>query len=57
MIEIEIGALRRLTADGIRDAARRRIVPVVLVVCFLSLLMINSCTQCSADIQIQGDTL
>ncbi len=56
MIEIEIAALRLLTVDGIRDAARRRVVPVVLVVCLLSLLMINSCTQCSADIQIQSDT-
>jgi ABC-type transport system involved in multi-copper enzyme maturation permease subunit len=56
MIEVEIGALRLLTLDGVRDAARRRVVPVVLVVCFLSLMMINSCTQCSADVQIQGDT-
>jgi len=57
VIEIEPAALRLLTADGIRDAARRRVVPAVLVVCFLSLAMINSCTSCSADIQVEGSAI
>lgn len=43
-----------LTADGIRDAARRRIVVVVGVVCLLSLMMVESCTSCSADVSVQA---
>jgi ABC-type transport system involved in multi-copper enzyme maturation permease subunit len=51
---LELRELRLLTVEGIRDAARRRIVPALVVICLLSLMMVNSCTQCTSDIDIQG---
>jgi len=44
-----------LSAEAVQDARRRRIVPVVLVVCVLSLLMMNSCTSCTGNLRIEGD--
>jgi ABC-type transport system involved in multi-copper enzyme maturation permease subunit len=54
-VRIDAGHVRLLTAEGVRDAARRRVVPAVLVFCFLSLAMVNSCTSCNADVQISGN--
>jgi ABC-type transport system involved in multi-copper enzyme maturation permease subunit len=55
-VALEFRELRLLTLAGIQDAARRRIVPALIVVCLVSLMMVNSCTQCSsgATIQTQG---
>jgi ABC-type transport system involved in multi-copper enzyme maturation permease subunit len=39
-----------LSAESIRDAARRRIVPVVVVLALLSLLAVDSCTSCVGSI-------
>jgi ABC-type transport system involved in multi-copper enzyme maturation permease subunit len=54
-VQIDLEHVRLLSAEGVSDAARRRIVPAVLVFCFVSLAMVNSCTSCNADIQISGD--
>ena len=39
-----------LVLESLQDAARRRIVPAILVLCFLTLVSINSCTTCNAEI-------
>ncbi len=44
-----------LTAEAVHDARRRRIVPVVFVVCIVSLLMMHSCTSCTAELRVEGD--
>jgi ABC-type transport system involved in multi-copper enzyme maturation permease subunit len=54
-VAIELRELRLLTVAGIQDAARRRIVPALVVVCLVSLMMVNSCTQCSSGASIQTD--
>jgi len=52
-MRIEADQLRILGIESLRDAARRRVVPAVLVMCFLTLFMLNSCTQCSGDLEIE----
>jgi ABC-type transport system involved in multi-copper enzyme maturation permease subunit len=46
-----------LVAEAFRDAMRRRIVPVIIVMSLLSLLVVDSCTSCSGTTQIveQGE--
>jgi ABC-type Na+ efflux pump permease subunit len=48
-----------LVAEAFRDAMRRRIVPVIVVMSLLSLLAVDSCTSCAATTQIvqQGEQL
>ena len=48
-----------LVGEAFRDAMRRRIVPVIVVMSLLSLLAVDSCTSCSGASQIvlQGDPL
>jgi len=53
-VRIEAGALRLLAGEAVRDASRRRIVPAVVVLCFVSLLTMESCTSCSATVPV-GD--
>lgn len=55
---IEMPVLRLLTRESLRDASRRRIVPAVIILCFLTLASINSCTTCNAEIStnVQADT-
>jgi ABC-type Na+ efflux pump permease subunit len=43
--------LSELTSESFRDAARRRIVPVIVVLALLSLLAVDSCTSCVGGIQ------
>ena len=38
---------RTLTSEAIRDAMRRRIVPVIAVVSLLSLMLVDGCTSCA----------
>jgi hypothetical protein len=38
---------RALAGEAVRDAVRRRIVPVIAVVSLLSLLLVDSCTSCA----------
>ena len=52
-MRIETDQLRILSLESLRDAARRRIVPAVLVMCFLTLFMLNSCTSCSGDLRVE----
>jgi len=52
-VAVEFRELGLLTVAGIQDAARRRVVPALIVVCLLSLMMVNSCTQCSSGATIQ----
>ena len=40
---------RVLSLDALRDALQRRIVPVLVAICVLSLLAIDSCTSCAPD--------
>ena len=47
--------LRILTREAIHDAFRRRIVFAVLVLCFLGLMMLNTCTSCQGQVEIQGN--
>jgi len=47
--------LRILTREAISDAFRRRIVFAVLVLCFLGLMMLNTCTSCEGQVQVQGN--
>jgi len=51
-MRVEARPLRLLTFEAIGDASRRRIVPAVVIICFLSLLLVNSCTSCSANIVV-----
>lgn len=46
-----------LVTEAFRDAMRRRIVPVIVVMSVLSLLAVDSCTSCSGTAQIvsQGE--
>lgn len=37
-----------LAGEAVRDAVRRRIVPVIVVVSLLSLMMVDSCTSCAS---------
>jgi ABC-type transport system involved in multi-copper enzyme maturation permease subunit len=46
----DAGTYRLLTRESLRDAARRRVVPAVIVLCLLTLGGINSCTTCNAQI-------
>ena len=55
MSRLDLSSLWLLTAEAVRDAARRRVVGAVVVVCFVCLLMLDTCTSCNADIQIEGD--
>ena len=52
---MDFSRLGLLTAEAVHDARRRRIVPVVLVVCIVSLLMMNSCTSCTGELRVEGD--
>ena len=45
---------RLLARESLRDAARRRIVPAVVVLCLLTLGSINRCTTCNAQITTNG---
>lgn len=50
-----MNAWRALGVDALRDALQRRVVPVLVALCVLSLLAIDSCTSCApAQIQING---
>lgn len=55
MISFDAHAFRLLCAEAIRDAFRRRTVAVVAVVCVLTLLMMESCSGCQAQIELEGD--
>jgi ABC-type transport system involved in multi-copper enzyme maturation permease subunit len=46
-----------LAREGLRDAARRRVVPAVAGLCLLTMAMVNSCTQCSPVVQTAGGQL
>ncbi len=50
-----MAALRLLTVEAVRDAARRRVVLAVLVLCFLCLTTLDRCTSCNASIDLRGD--
>ena len=51
----DVTAFRLLSLEALRDAARRRIVPVIVAVSVLSLLVVDSCTSCgSADVTANG---
>jgi ABC-type transport system involved in multi-copper enzyme maturation permease subunit len=54
---VEWRPLGLLAREGLRDAARRRVVPAVAALCFLTMAMINSCTQCSPVIESNGGQL
>ena len=45
---IEARPLGLLAGEAVRDAVRRRIVPAVLVLSFLTLFMADSCASCSS---------
>ena len=53
----ESGSLALLGVEGLRDAARRRVVPAVAGLCLLTLAMVNSCTQCSPMVETPGGQL
>lgn len=55
MISIDLRAFGLLTMEAIRDAFRRKTVAVVGVVCILSLAMMESCSGCHTQIQLEGD--
>jgi len=44
-----------LAGESFRDAARRRIVPIIAVIALLSLLAVDSCTSCVASSTIVRD--
>jgi ABC-type transport system involved in multi-copper enzyme maturation permease subunit len=48
-------AFALLAVEALRDAVRRRIAGAILVVCVLSVLMIDSCTGCSPRIDVNGE--
>jgi len=51
-----MSALTTLTAEAVRDASRRRIVAVVVVMSLLSLFFVDGCTSCAAgEITINGE--
>jgi hypothetical protein len=43
-----------LALEALRDATRRRIVPVIVAISLLSLLALDSCTACAANLQIEA---
>ena len=45
---------RTLAAEAVRDAVRRRIVPVIAAVSLLSLMMVDSCTACATPTVMQN---
>ncbi len=47
----EMRALVLLAREGLRDAARRRVVPAVVGLCLLTMALVNSCTQCSPRVE------
>ena len=49
--------LKLLAVEGLRDAARRRVVPAVAGLCLLTIGMVNSCTQCSSLVQTDSGQL
>ena len=51
-----MSAFVALTRESIRDGIRRRVVPAIVGVSLLSLVGINSCTSCAAQITINGQT-
>jgi ABC-type transport system involved in multi-copper enzyme maturation permease subunit len=53
-MRIEARPLALLTREAVADASRRRIVPAVGVICFLSLLLVQSCSTCTANVGIDG---
>ena len=53
-MRIEARPLRILAVEAFLDATRRRIVPAVVVISFLTLLMVDSCATCSANIAVSG---
>jgi ABC-type transport system involved in multi-copper enzyme maturation permease subunit len=55
VISFDANAFRLLSSEAIRDAFRRRTVAVVAVVCLLTLLMMESCSGCQAQIQLEGE--
>ncbi|MDE0886607.1 MAG: hypothetical protein OSB70_13860 [Myxococcota bacterium] len=54
---VEARPLGLLAFEGLRDAARRRVVPAVVGLCLLTLAMVNSCSQCSSVIETNGGQL
>lgn len=44
-----------LLAEAIRDAVRRRIVAGVVIVCVLSVMMLDTCTSCGGEVMINGE--
>ncbi len=47
-------ALALLTREAILDAVRRKIVAVLVIVCFLTMMMLDGCTSCATEIKIEG---
>jgi len=45
-----------LASESVRDAVRRRIVPVIVVLSVLSLVVVDSCTRCDANVMVQGQS-
>lgn len=54
---LDVRPLWLLWGESVRDAARRRIVPAVLVLSLLSLMLMDSCSSCSLDIQTSGEEI
>jgi ABC-type transport system involved in multi-copper enzyme maturation permease subunit len=52
---IDLRQLGILSQEGVREASRRRIVPVVIVISLLSLMMMNSCTSCDTQISVNAE--
>lgn len=51
-----MSALATLIAEAVRDASRRRIVAVIIVMSLLSLFFIDGCTSCAAgEISVNGE--
>ena len=54
---LEWRPLGLLAREGLRDAARRRVVPAVAALCLFTMALINSCTQCSGVVETNGGQL
>ncbi len=54
-MSVDVGQLGTLSREGMREASRRKVVPVVIVISLLSLMMMNSCTSCDAQIQVNAE--
>jgi len=50
-----MSAFGALALEAVRDAVRRRIVPVIAVVSLLSLLAIDQCAGCNSTLTLQGE--